>query len=239
MERHKRQIYTAEIMAAVVIAASLTLSVSCNENQNGKLQMNPADQDSVLPEYNCRKISNGINLTGKMDDPIWFNAKPIKLLDAVSGNPGRFSTQVRVLYDDAFLYVGFQCEDTYVWGTVTERDGPIWNEECVEVFVNPANVAHQYYEINVSPKNTIFDSVILNRRTIEKPDETFIGLPEWNPVGLLTATHIEGEVDRPGKAKGWTAELAIPLAELIGAPNVPPRRRGILTQFRGPHRERT
>ncbi len=184
--------------------------------------MNQKELTSSTPEHICKKINKTLEITGRLDDPAWFTAEPIKLIDAISGNPGRFSTEVRLLYDDTFLHVGFQCEDTYVWGTITERDGPIWNEECVEVFVNPANVAHQYYEINVSPKNVIFDSVILNRRTIEKPNETFIGLTEWNPEGLITATHIRGAADVPGKAKGWTAEFAIPLTELIGAPNVPP-----------------
>ncbi len=185
--------------------------------------MNQTEPTNPLPEYTCKRVSKKVEITGKLDDPAWLSAKPIQLLDAITGNPGRFSTEVRVLYDDVFLYVGFKCEDTYVWGTVTERDGPIWNEECVEVFVNPANVAHQYYEINVSPKNIIFDSVILNNRTIEKPNETFIGLTEWNPEGLITATHVNGEVDFPGKATGWTAEFAIPLAALIGATNVPPQ----------------
>ncbi len=185
--------------------------------------MNQVEQAASLPEYICKKITRRIELTGKLDDSAWLEANVIKLVDAVSGNNGRFATEVRALYDDEFLYVGFHCEDSYVWGTVTERDGPIWSEECVEVFVNPANVAHQYYEINVSPKNTIFDSVILNRRTAGKPNESFIGLPEWNPEGLLTATHISGKADQPGQTTGWRAELAIPLTELIGAVNIPPQ----------------
>ncbi len=211
------------LMILGALTASLINAGSFNSEQKGQLQMNHAEPISSTPEYACMKTARKIELTGKLDDPMWLDARAIKLHDAVSGNPGRFTTKVRILYDDDFLYVGFHCEDTYVWGTVTERDGPIWNEECVEVFVNPANVAHQYYEINLSPKNIVYDSVILNRRTVEKPDESFIGLPEWNAAGLRTATHIDGEADAPGKAKGWSAELAIPIAELIGAPNVPPR----------------
>ena len=179
--------------------------------------------ESPLPEYKCKKIFTTVELTGKLDDPAWSTAEPVQLVDAITGVAGRFASEVRVMYDDRFLYVGFLCEDNYVWGTITEKDGPIWEEECVEVFLNPAGVAHQYYEINVSPQNTLFETVILNRRTVEKPAETFIGLPQWHPEGIRTATHIEGEADSPGKARSWSAEYAIPLDQLIGARNIPPQ----------------
>ncbi len=185
--------------------------------------MTSAETASDLPEYVCKKVPRKIELTGRLDDQLWHEAAVILLNDAISGKPGRFSTEVRALYDDDYLYVGFRCEDNYVWGTVTERDGPIWNEECVEVFLNPADVAHQYYEINVSPKNVIFDSVILNRRSADKPDESFIGLTEWRVNGLETAVHVDGKADAAGMARGWTAEYAIPHNELIGAPNTPPK----------------
>lgn len=176
-----------------------------------------------LPEYHCSKITRPLLLTGKLDDPLWQNAEPIQLVDAITGKPGRFSTEVRALYDDTYLYVGFRCEDDYVWGTVTERDGPIYDEECIEVFVNPAGVAHQYYEINLSPKNVVYDVCVLNRRTQEKPFEGFVALKEFGLEGLRTAVQVEGDADMPGRARGWTAEYAIPLAELIGAPNLPPK----------------
>ena len=192
-------------------------------NREDNSQMTEEHSNLTLPEYVCKKVHREIKLTGKLEDPLWQEAEAIQLNDAITGKPGRFSTEVRVLYDDKFLYVGFHCEDDYAWGTVTERDGPIWNEESVEVFVNPAGTAHQYYEINVSPKNVIFDSCILNRRTEENPNNTFIGLPEWNVVDLQTATNIDGEADQHGKAKSWSAEFAIPHSELIGAPNVPPK----------------
>lgn len=149
---------------------------------------------------------------------------PVHLVDAITGEPGRFATEVRVLYDDTCLYVAFDCEDDYVWGTVTEREGPIWEEECVEIFVNPGNTAHQYYEINISPKGTLFDACILNPRTPAQPGLAFVGLPEWNAEGLRTAVAIQGEADRPGKAQSWQAVFAIPHSALIGAPHCPPRR---------------
>lgn len=208
------------IFAIGAIAGAVAIYL-INPKTDGLQTMNKMSSD--LPEYTARKVTRAVELTGKLDDPLWQQAETATLVDAVTGEPGRFSTEVKVLYDDTFLYVGFNCQDDYVWGTVTKRDGPIWNEETVEVFVNPIGATHQYYEINVSPKNVIFDSCILNRRTKSDPNNSFIGLPEWNPDGLRTATHILGSADQHGAATGWTAEYAIPHTALIGAPNTPPK----------------
>jgi len=200
----------------------IVLFINCTNDKKGGSEM--ADMNDLnIPKYICKKISSDLNLSGKLDDPNWGKAEPIKLVDAIHGGEGKFRTEVRALYDDKYLYVGFFCEDDYIWGTETERDGEIWNEECVEVFLNPANVKHQYYELNVSPKNIIFDTVVLNNRTIEKPFEQFIGFPQWNAETMKTAVHVDGELDKPSAGKSWTAEYAIPFDILFGAPNIPPK----------------
>ncbi|NOZ61247.1 MAG: hypothetical protein GXO74_06160 [Calditrichaeota bacterium] len=177
----------------------------------------------LLPVYMCKKIDKDFELTGKMDNPAWQKAEPVELPDAITGEPGRFKTEVRVLYSDRYLYVGFYCEDDYVWGTVKKRDGEIYNEECVEVFLNPADCGHQYYEINLSPLNVVYDACVINSRTPENPEGEFMPLPQFDIEGLKTATHIIGEKNKRGGAKGWIAEYAIPFDKIYGAPNVPPK----------------
>lgn len=175
------------------------------------------------PIYLCPRIHNPLAINALTRDTQWDMAPAVYLMDAITGAPGRFATEVRALYDDTFLYVTFDCEDDYVWGTVTEREGPIWEEECVEIFINPANAPHQYYEINISPKGTIFDACILNPRTPTQRDLAFTGLPEWDVVDLQTSVAIRGEADQPGQAESWRAVFAIPHVALIGAPNYPPQ----------------
>lgn len=176
-----------------------------------------------LPRYSCKRISSPPTLSGKIDDPLWQDAAIVHLQNALTAEPGRFATTVRALYDTEHLYFAFACEDDYVWGTHTAHDAPIYEEECVEIFLNPAGAAHQYYEINVSPRNVVFDACILNSRTLAQTERTFLGLKEWHVAGLRTAVHVQGELNQPGKAQSWTAEFAIPLQTLIGAPNIPPR----------------
>jgi len=143
------------------------------------------------------------------------------LSDPVTGAPGKFRTAVKLLYNDRSLYIAFVCEDDYVWGTYSERDDPIWKQECVEVFICPSGKFRQYYEINVSPRNTIYDSAVLNG-TPEDGPHNIISLPEYNTPGMVTKVHIDGELGAKG-AKGWSAEYAIPFTALIGADHLIPR----------------
>ena len=181
------------------------------------------EEAQILPIHICKKIDKDFELTGKLDHPFWKEAQPFKLVDAITGESGRFSTEIRVLYSNQCLYVGFDCEDDYIWGTITERKGPVYDEECVEVFLNPAGCSHQYYEINLSPRNVVYDVCVINSRTAENPDGAFKPLLDMNVENLRTATHVEGKLNVQGKGKRWTAEYAIPFTELFGAPNVPPK----------------
>ncbi len=174
-----------------------------------------------LESYTCQRIDREIDLTGRINDPLWKLAESIYLVDVVTGDSPDQKTEVRLLYSATRLYIGFRCEDDYIWGTFEERDSPVYQEECVEVFLNPAGSDHQYFEINVSPKNTIFDACILTNRINRRETEKLTGLTDFD-AEITTKVHIEGEMDKPGKGRFWSVEYAIPFSELFGAPNPVP-----------------
>jgi hypothetical protein len=184
--------------------------------------MAPAPADERLPVYTCRRIDRELALDGRLSDPLWKKAAVIVLVRTESGAPAERRTEARLLCSAATLYIGFVCEDDYVWGTRTAPDSDIYAEECVEAFLSPAGSLHEYYEIDVSPKNVVFDARILNPRTPAEPGLKFTGTKEYHPAGMVTRVFIDGTADRPGGAKSWSVEYAIPLAALIGAPHVPP-----------------
>ncbi len=171
----------------------------------------------------CHRLRNPLLLRGDVSDPSWHQAIPLELVDAITGQPGRYTTTARTLYDDRYLYVSFVCEDRYVWGTHSQRDAAIYDEECVEIFLNPCGCGHQYFEINVSPKNVLFDACILNQRTERNPHAPFAGLHGWDLQDFKSAVAIQGVPDIPDGATAWSAEYAIPFKELYGAVNLPPK----------------
>ena len=162
-----------------------------------------------------------LTLTGKVDDPLWATANVDLLVDTVTGLPGPQRTEVRLLYDDTNLYIAFSCVDNYVWGTLTKRDSKIFNEECVEAFLCTSGKLRQYYEINVSPLNTIFDAIVLNGRNEVGGDRDFSTLVKYECAGLVTKVFVDGELGVVG-ARGWSAEYSIPFMSVIGHDNVVP-----------------
>jgi len=173
-----------------------------------------------FPTYLCKRIDRELNLSGQADDPLWATAEAVTLNHPVTGEPGKFRTTAKLLYSATHLYIAFQCEDDYAWGTHTERDAPIWKQECVEVFICPSGKIRQYFEINVSPRNTVYDSVVLNG-TPEDGRHNIISMTDYDTPGMITKVHIDGELGVMG-AKGWSAEYAIPFTALIGSDHLVP-----------------
>jgi hypothetical protein len=172
------------------------------------------------PTYCCKHVGRDIEITGKLDDPLWATADVATLNNPYNGEPGKFASTARLLWSDRCLFIGFQLEDDFAWGTYTERDDPIWQQECVEIFICPSGNVRQYYEINVSPRNVVYDSFVLNGSPEVGP-RNMISLPEYTTPGMVTKVHIDGELGVKG-AKGWSAEYAIPFSALIGSMHLVP-----------------
>ena len=170
------------------------------------------------PEYVVYRAAGPMCVDGRLDEASWRGAQTMDLVLADTGEAPQQATQVRVLWDDEYLYVSFVCEDMDIWGTIVERDQAIFAEEVVEVFVDEDRDNYGYLEFEVSPRNAVLDIFILNR------DGRVRGLWDWNSEGWKTAVQVEGDPTRRGTAdKSWTVEMAIPMADFMMAPNLPPR----------------
>jgi hypothetical protein len=70
----------------------------------------------------------------------------LQLRDARDGREPRLSTSVRVGLREGVLFIRFDARDAGVTVTLTERDGPLWMEDVVEVFLSPEDPSRVYYE---------------------------------------------------------------------------------------------
>lgn len=113
-------------------------------------------------------------------------------------------TEVSCAWDETALRIRFVCQDTEPWATLTERDGPLWQEEVVEVFLDPTGDGLAYFEIEVNPLGTLLDLALRRIRSGFRKD---FG---WDCEGLTAA------VERT--PAGWIAELHIPFASLSPSP---------------------
>ena len=128
--------------------------------------------------------------------------------------PAQQQTQARICADAEKLYVRFDCDDRHIWGTFTQRDEHIYDEEVVEVFISPGpETPTRYYELEVSPNGVLLDAKIHNP-TSERSNITVDFSWDCPNIGWWAG--------RNDAANHWWAILALPWAE-IGAQGELPR----------------
>src|SRR5262249_38897213 len=95
---------------------------------------------------------------------------------------------------------------------------PLYEEEVVELFLCPTGELSRYFEIEISPRGTIFDAAIFSP---EFHRRTMLVDTSWNAGGMRAAVAVSGTLEnRSDVDLGWTAELALPFADL-GLPGPP------------------
>lgn len=160
------------------------------------------------PSYIVRRATSPIQVDGKLNDSVWASAPAIALVMNSDGAPSPLKTEARMLYDDRYLYVAFRATDQNAWATMKKRDQHLWNEEVVEVFVQP-NPAHpSYIEVEVNPLGTVLDIFLLD---VGKP----LAYESWNSARLKSAVHVGSQE--------WTVEIALPFEDCVTATHTPPR----------------
>ncbi len=163
-------------------------------------------------------------IDGKPDDAVWQSAATVELkwrfnpanAPALVALTPTVRTTARLLWDKQNLYVAFECEDPDVWSVYTQRDAYVWEGEAVEVYLDPSGRGKDYVEIDLNPLGALIDL-----RIAEAKDGSPGNVEEsarWNATGLRWATFVNGTVnERNDRDSGWTAELAIPLKEVLPA----------------------
>lgn len=168
--------------------------------------------DSPPPVYSAPRVAVPPVIDGRLDDEAWKTAPELGFVLSTTGEPVTKATKARMCWDDTHLYICWQSVDTDIWGTMTQRDDPIYREEVVEAFIDPDCDLLTYFEFNVSPRNVVFDAYIENPDGFNPSDGTDFG---WNCEGIRSGVCIDGTLDdRTDTDRGWTAELAIPFASL-------------------------
>ncbi|MFC1692439.1 carbohydrate-binding family 9-like protein [Candidatus Latescibacterota bacterium] len=177
--------------------------------------------DDAVEKYSVKRVTGTIKVDGILDENDWKRAKEAPMKDVNTGKDVPSKTTVRLLWDDDFFYVGFYGEDNDAWTTLMNRDDNLWEEEVFEIFIDPENKGHTYYEININPADNIVDLFVTNGG--ESRRGIFTSMKGWNFKEIKHGVFVEGDGIREGtRDRFWTAEIAIPFDELWIAPFTPP-----------------
>jgi len=164
-------------------------------------------------------------LDGKLDDPAWQQAtalEPFVPYFGVKAEDLKAKTQAKVTYDAHALYLSVQADEPQVakMNLVGSRhDDAVWNGDSLDIFLTKEASGTPYVHFILSPKNVQWDAAF-------GADNDMGFDPKWQ-----SATHI-GD-------KQWTAEIAIPWAELKIAPQPGMKLRANICRQRIPDREQT
>lgn len=174
-----------------------------------------------IPTYLCSHIESPITIDGDVTKPAWSAIESVPLIMHDGSGSASQETWAKLCWDNENLYTAFWCADTDIWNTFTKRDEPVFEQDAVEIFINPSADLKRYYEIELSPCNVIYDLDVTNPHG---DNDTSIFDGSWDCPGIQTAVKVNGTVNNHETTdKWWSAEMAFPFSSLLGAPNTPPK----------------
>ena len=160
----------------------------------------------MLPRLEClHKSLDAVSANAACG--VWPEIAPVFLKETVAGSRPRQATWFKTAWSDEELRVLIHAMDNDAWATLSGHDDPLYDEEVVEIFLDPVGDLESYFEIEVNPLNAVCDLVLRRSRSGYKKDFA------WHCEGLQTAVK---------KSDGsWTVEMSVPFRSLGSVPPVP------------------
>lgn len=167
--------------------------------------------------YHAPMAGKAIVIDGDLNDAAWQNAPWSDDFSDIAGNSVLknvridrqdqiLPTQVKMCWDDTYLYIAAKLTDPDLWATLKKRDTIIYNNNDYEVFFSTASLANSYYELEINQLGTILD--LLMTRPYRNRGQALI---HWDLKGLKSAVKLHGTLNNSAdKDSGWTVEMAIP-----------------------------
>ena len=174
-----------------------------------------AAQDGVVKDgaparkrYAARKLEGAIIVDGALSEDAWQKAASTgPFVNTLTGEKVDSGVSAKVVWDAQNLYVAFDVEDRDVSSTLKKHDDKLWTQDAVEMFIDADGDGKDYLELQVSPAGVTFDSFLPDVRKNQN---------DWES-GMKAAVKVDGTLNKPGDVdKGWTVEIAIPLAAASG-----------------------
>lgn len=169
--------------------------------------------DLVSPQhYVITRTSEPVIIDGLAAESAWQKAAfSTDFIDIEGLKKPRYTTRMKLLWDDQFLYVYAWMEEPHIWGYLRQRDTVIYYNNDFEVFLDPSGDTRNYAEIEINVLGTVWDLLLTEPyRTQPKV------LDHWNLDDLQTAVFTNGTINNfMDQDSFWSVEMAIPLAPLL------------------------
>ena len=175
-------------------------------------------------QYVCHRVAAPIRFDTDEFDPGWARLPWSELFTDITGRESlepQYSTRMRMGWDEQFLYVNAELEEPHVWGTITEKNAVMFEDNDFEIFIDPDCDGLNYYEFEINALGTIWELSL--PRPYGDGGQPRLGC---NIEGLLSRVRVDGSLNDPSVPdRGWMVEVAIPwdgLAEYHEDGHCPP-----------------
>ncbi len=173
------------------------------------LALAPAPQETARLRATVAPTPRPPVIDGRLDDEVWRLAAPIGELvqvDPVEGAAPSEASDIRLLHDRDYLYLGIRCFDRdprTLLTTTRERDGLLEVDDRVEIVIDTFHDRRNAFFFQINAGGSKGDALVTNNGAdFNKP---------WDGIWEGIA-----RVDE----QGWSAELALPFKTLNFAEGV-------------------
>ncbi|MFN0034356.1 MAG: DUF5916 domain-containing protein [Saprospiraceae bacterium] len=156
------------------------------------------------------RIREKIGLDAMLDEPAWLSAPAAEGFVFLWPTPGKPATQrtvVKILYDDAALYIGAQCFDTQpdsIFHRLSKRD-ELENTDAFSIILDTYRDGQNALQFGVTPDNVQFDSKYSVAGANSNNGNGDGEDPAWDAVWRSSARITPD---------GWVAEMEIPYSAI-------------------------
>ncbi len=151
--------------------------------------------------------TDDFELTGNGEGEHWNKAKWTVIQQITPGN-SRYATKAKVLYSDTGIYFLFFCEDKKLTASMQADFLDLWNEDVIELFLQPDSTTAAYFEYELSPLNYELPIAIYNEKG---------KLNSWIPFHYEKErktrhlVNVQGGLQKSkADVSSWTSEIFIP-----------------------------
>jgi len=159
---------------------------------------------AAAPEYTVMRTTGKIVIDGILDEADWAQAEPVGEFQFPWWTAGdKEQTEVKILWDDNYLYLAYSCSDKNIWAEIYDTNGRTYNDDAVEIFWDPSGgVLTGYNQCEVN--------CIGNMLSVNNPARDTLMTPR---IGR----RIDGTVNNDNDTdKGWVVEMLIRFDEYEG-----------------------
>jgi hypothetical protein len=183
-------------LAAACLCVSLMVPAAIAAPRQQTTPTEPLPRSAVVTS-----VTEAITIDGVLDEPIW-NAAP-RIGDLIQrqpaqGRPPTERTDVTLLYDRDYLYVGvvsYDSEPRRIIGTQMARDASLSADDRVEIVLDTFRDQRSAFYFATNPSGALVDGLVASGQLNA----------EWDAIWNVRTSRSD---------RGWIAEFAIPFKSL-------------------------